>query len=111
MGIPACLAFHLITALCSETADCILDRTRHNVMNAGDAVCRRRTFVKNKLTFSVQFTDASVESIILIPYCENLFLYLTIAGRISNGLREFWEGRALRNCPVGNFSEGDSLQG
>jgi hypothetical protein len=30
---------------------------------------------------------------------------------ISNGLREFWEGRALRNCPVGNFSEGDSLQG
>jgi len=29
---------------------------------------------------------------------------------ISIGLREF-PGQALRNCPVGNFSEGASLQG
>ena len=74
MSIPSCLTFDLKSALSFETADCIFDRTGHNMMNSRDAVCRRRTFIKYKLTFTVQLTDASVESIILIPCFENLFV-------------------------------------
>ena len=53
MSIPACFTFHLITALCFETAYSILDRSCHNVMNTGDTVCRWRTLIKYKLTFPI----------------------------------------------------------
>ena len=75
MGIPSGFAFHFESALCFETADSVLYRTCHYVMNAGDAVCGRRTFIKYKLTLAVHFTHASVECIILIPYPENILIH------------------------------------
>ena len=72
VGIPASLAVHKETALRLVTADNILDRAGHHVVDARTAVGRGRPLVKHERGVSLARGYAFAERILSVPLFQNL---------------------------------------
>ena len=70
VGVPSCLAVHLITLHGLITIEGILDGTGKYMMNARVTVGRGRTFEEYELWTSLTLCDGAVEDIFLIPCIE-----------------------------------------
>ncbi len=72
MGIPPGSTPHLISGLCLIPAYCILDRTRHHMMNTWHTIGRRRSFEENEFRCAFPQLQRSLKSRLLLPSFEYL---------------------------------------
>ena len=72
MGVPSCTTVHLITALSLVSADGILDRTGHHMVNARHTVSRRRSLKENEFRSTFPQLKGFLKSMILLPSVKHL---------------------------------------
>ncbi len=74
MGVPSCLAFHVKTPHCLISADNILNRAGHHMMNARHTVGGWGAFEKDECGASLTLFHRSLKKRMLIPRAEHLFI-------------------------------------
>ena len=74
MSIPAGLTLDLIAFHCLIAANYILDRTSHHMVDAGHAVGRRRTFIKNKRGTAFADFQTLFKEVGVAPSLKHLFV-------------------------------------
>ena len=67
MGIPTGLALYTVSLEGMKSTENVLDRTGHDMMNAGFSVGRRRTLKENIGPISRSRIDAFLERILALP--------------------------------------------
>jgi hypothetical protein len=74
MGVPAGFPFNLVSLLCFEPAENILNGTGHYVMNARDPIGRRGAFVEHKGGISFTGLHRLLKYPVLLPEREDLLV-------------------------------------
>ena len=74
VGIPTCLTLHLITLHRLETAEDILDRTCHHVVDTWHAIGRRRSLVEDKRRMTLTGSHTLFEDIVFVPLFQHLLV-------------------------------------
>ena len=72
VGVPSRLAVHQIALLRLVAADDVLDRARHDVMDARQSVGRGRPLVKDECRMPLARRNALVEGVFRIPLCQHV---------------------------------------
>ena len=72
VGVPSRLAVYQIALLRLVAADDVLDRARHDVMDARQSVGRGRPLVKDECRMPLARRNALVESVFRIPLCQHV---------------------------------------
>jgi hypothetical protein len=67
MGIPSAFTFYLESLQGLVPAENILQGTRHHVVNARGAICRRRTLEKGESLSSLSVSDGLFKDLIFFP--------------------------------------------
>ena len=67
VSVPSCFSFNKIAGLRLVSADCVLDGTCHDMMDAGHSVGRRRAFVEHEPGLSFAQGEGLLESILFTP--------------------------------------------
>ena len=70
--IPTRLTVHEVALLRLETAEYILDGTRHNMVDTWSTVSRRRSLVEHKCRMALAGCYALVKGVVLGPVCQHL---------------------------------------
>ena len=74
VSIPSGLALHLEALHRLETAEYILDRTSHYVMNTGHTIGRRGTLVEDKRRMTFTCGHRFNKDVFGVPILQNLFI-------------------------------------
>ena len=74
MSIPTCLALHLEALHRLETAEYILNRTSHHVMNTRHAIGRRGSLVEDKRRMAFTCGHRFNKDVFGVPIFQNLFI-------------------------------------
>ena len=74
VGIPTCLALHLIALHRLETAEDILDRTCHHVVDTWHTIGRRRTLIEDKRRMTLTSGHTLFEDIVFVPLFQHLLV-------------------------------------
>ena len=76
VGVPACLAVHLVALHGLIAVKGILDAAGQHVVNSGMTICRGRSFKKDKLGTSLAFLNTTPEDIVLLPRVQHVVIHL-----------------------------------
>ena len=71
--VPTGFTAHLIALHRLETAERVLDRTCHHVVNTRHTVRRRGTFEEQELRMSLTGADTLLKQVFFFPFCQHLF--------------------------------------